>query len=223
MKIRSIELIEQLQADVRQLILMAGYLQTEDTRLLTLQPATGKWSVAQVLEHLNSYNRYYLPAIEKSMVQSTIPAAQWFRAGWLGNYFTRIMRPGTDGKIGNKMRAPKNHRPVLTVDIKSVMQEFTEQQRRLLSLLEQAKEKNIGKIRTPISISRFIKLKTGDTFRFLIAHQQRHFVQVSNTLKQVKDREPRNEYRTRNKEHGTDESVLSSFIRVASLIEHREV
>jgi uncharacterized damage-inducible protein DinB len=35
----------------------------------------------------------------------------------------------------------------------------------------------------PISIAKFIKIRLGDTFRFLIAHQQRHFAQVANTLK----------------------------------------
>ena len=57
-----------------------------------------------------------------------------------------------------------------------------EQQHYLVDLLESAKSKNIGSIRTPISISRFIKLKVGDTFRFLIAHEQRHFVQIENVL-----------------------------------------
>jgi DinB superfamily len=186
MKIKSNELIEQLQAEVRQLILTTGYLRTENTRVLTLQPSAGKWSVAQVLEHLNSYGRYYLPAIEKSITESNRPATEWFKSGWLGNYFTKIMRPGVDGKIANKMKAPKDHTPVLILDIHAVINTFMEQQRTLLNLLEEAKQKDIGKIRTPISISRFIKLKTGDTFRFLVAHEQRHFVQINNTLKQVK-------------------------------------
>ncbi len=186
MKIKSNELIEQLQADVRQLILTAGYLRTENIRVLTLQPAAGKWSVAQVLEHLNSYGRYYLPAIEKSMTHSTLQATGWFKPGWLGDYFTKIMRPGVDGKIANKMKAPKDHTPVLVLDINAVINTFMEQQRTLLNLLEDARRKDIGKIRTPISISRFIKLKTGDTFRFLVAHEQRHFVQINNTLASVK-------------------------------------
>jgi DinB superfamily len=189
MKIKSNELIEQLQANVRHLILTTGYLRTENIRVLTLQPAAGKWSVAQVLEHLNSYGRYYLPAIEKSMACSNRTAKEWFKAGWLGDYFTRIMRPGFDGRIANKMKAPKDHSPVLVLDINAVINTFMEQQLTLLKLLEEAKRKDIGKIRTSISISRFIKLKTGDTFRFLIAHQQRLFVQINNTLKQIKSSE----------------------------------
>ncbi|HET6994414.1 MAG TPA: DinB family protein [Chitinophagaceae bacterium] len=191
MKIRTTELIEQLQADVRQLILKTEYLQTEETRTLIIQPAAEKWSITQVLEHLNSYGRYYLPAIEKSLAESRKPGREWFKAGWLGNYFTKIMRPGVDGKIANKMQAPRNHRPRMIFDADSVINDFLEQQYILLNLLQDATKKDIGNIRTPVSISRFIRLKTGDTFRFLIAHEQRHFVQIDNTLKQIKEMQAR--------------------------------
>lgn len=185
MKFRSIELIEQLQADVRQLLLAAEYLRQEDPSVLSLQPEPGQWSVAQVLEHLNSYGRYYLPAIRHSFDGSTRPTATWFRPGWLGNYFTKIMRPGTGGKVTNKMKAPKNHRPAPGLDAMAVTETFISQQHQLLGLLEKAKGKDIGKTRTPISILPVIKLKAGDTFRFLVAHEQRHFVQVANALRQV--------------------------------------
>jgi hypothetical protein len=37
---------------------------------------------------------------------------------------------------------------------------------------------DIGAIRIPISISPLIRLKLGDTFHFLVAHQLRHLEQV---------------------------------------------
>jgi hypothetical protein len=182
---KSITLLESLEADTRQLILIAIQLQNADPDILLKQPAPGKWSVAQVLEHLNSYGRYYLPAIEKSLKEDK-PAKENFKPGWLGNYFTRMMKPGEDGKIANKMNAPRNHRPPENIDSKPVCDNFIAQQQRLLILLDQAKQKNIGSIRTPVSVSRFIKLKSGDTFRFFIAHEQRHFIQIGNVLATVK-------------------------------------
>jgi DinB superfamily len=80
----------------------------------------------------------------------------------------------------------KGHRPAALLDAHTVLDTFIRQQHELLELLELAKTKNIGSIRTPISISRLIRLKLGDTFRFLIAHEQRHFIQVKNTLAAVK-------------------------------------
>jgi len=184
-KYKSIELLEQLQADTRQLILTANYLRSIDPGLLLQEPAPGKWSVIQVLEHLNSYGRYYLLAIERSM-QKDKPAVHAFKPGWLGNYFTKLMKPGENGAIGNKMQSPKDHRPAKYLDVLPVLTTFIEQQHYLLDLLESAKSKNIGSIRIPISISRIIRLKLGDTFRFLVAHEQRHFVQVENTLAMIK-------------------------------------
>ncbi len=183
-KYRSIELLDQLQADTRQLILEVKYLQTTDPELLIREPATGKWSVIQVLEHLNSYGNYYLVAIERSLKQDR-PAIDLFKPGWLGNYFTKLMKPGENGTIAHKMQSPKGHRPQRHPDAFPVLNTFLEQQHYLLELLELAKAKNIGGIRMPISISRFIKLKVGDVFRFLIAHEQRHFVQIENTLAAV--------------------------------------
>ena len=182
----SIAILEQLQSDVRQLVLAATYLQNEDPELLLIAPGAGRWSVVQILEHLNSYGRYYLTAIEKSL-RSNKPSKETFTPGWFGNYFTKIMKPNGDGRIRNKMIAPKGHRPPERLDVKPVIDDFLDQQQHLLGLLEQAKQKNIGSIRTPISISRFIKLKVGDTFRFLIAHEQRHFVQIANTISDIQN------------------------------------
>ena len=187
-KMQSVGLLEDLQADTRQIILATSYLLQEDPEKLVQQPAPGKWSVAQVIEHLNSYGRYYLPAIELAMnEQSSLPDPV-FTPGWLGDYFTKSMLP-KNGEITNKMQTPKGHRPAADIDSKPVIEEFLKQERLLLELLERAKHINISTIRIPISLSRLVKLKLGDTFRFLVAHHQRHFVQVNNTLNAVKQEE----------------------------------
>ena len=187
-KYNSQALLEDLQADVRQLVLIANKLKSEDPGVLLEQPAPGKWNVVQVLEHLNSYGRYYIPAIEKSLQQNK-PATELFKPGFIGNYFTKMLAPSAKRTVKYKMNAPKDHRPSPHLDHQPVIRTFLEQQQTLLELLEKAKTKNIGRIRTPISISRFIKLKLGDTFRFLIAHEQRHFIQISNTMAHVKKSE----------------------------------
>jgi hypothetical protein len=180
-KYRSQDLINELESDLRAVIMQATYLKAVDPGLLLQQPAPGKWSVIQVIEHLNSYDRYYLLAIERSLQQNR-SSTEYFTPGWLGDYFTKLMKPGDNGKISRKMQSPKNHRPGQYLDAFPVINTFIDQQQYLLELLEKAREKNIGAIRTPVSISKLIRLKLGDTFRFLIAHKQRHFVQIDNTM-----------------------------------------
>lgn len=183
-KTRSLELLDQQQSYVRKIIATTMLVRQEDPELLLRQPAPGKWSVIQTLYHLNSYGRYYLPAIEKAMQESKA-SQEWYTPGWLGNYFTNMMLP-KNGVVTNKMQAPKDHRPPPDLDIKPVMDEFLTQQNHLLELLEAAKSKNIGAIRVPISLSKMVKLKLGDTFRFFIAHEQRHLVQVHLALQACK-------------------------------------
>lgn len=181
----SLALLEELQADVRQLILAANKLKAEDPGLLHEQPAPGKWNVVQVLEHLNSYGRFYIPAIGISLKKDK-PAREIYKPGFIGDYFTKLMRPSEKGTVQYKMKAPRDHRPAPHLDHQPVLQTFLDQQQSFLDLLEKAKTRDIGRLRTPITLSRFIRLKTGDTFRFLIAHEQRHFVQIRNTLAQVR-------------------------------------
>ena len=185
-KIKTIDLLEGLRTDTRQIILQTNHLLREDPETLLQQPAEGKWSVAQVIEHLNSYGRYYLPLVEVSVSARKFPPNEFYRPGWLGDYFTNAMKPKINGQITNKMQAPKSHRPSRDIGNDIVLKEFLEQERLLLGLLDKAEGVNLEKSRIPISISRFIKLQLGDTFRFLVAHHQRHFVQVNNTLKAVK-------------------------------------
>ncbi len=182
------DLIAQLERDVQQQLARLDKLKIFSAEMLKQQPGAGRWSIAQVLEHLNSYNRYYLPQIEKALQTGRIkkiPANQSFRSGWFGNYFTNIMQPGKDGLIQKKMKSPQDHAPVPDLDGEKVIREFLEGQNRLIDFLQQANHTDMGKLRVPISISKYIRLKLGDTFRFLIAHQNRHFVQIQNILNDV--------------------------------------
>jgi hypothetical protein len=178
-------LLESLSIDVSDLVAVLIRLRANDNIEWNVQPEAGKWSPVQIIEHLNSYNRYYLPEIRKALEtgnKNHIKYNPRFKSGWVGDYFTRIMLPGNDGKICNRMNAPKDHRPQIQLDTSKVLDEFMNAQQLLTAYLNEAAETDIAKLKVPISINRFIKLKLGDTFRFLIAHQQRHFVQLNNTL-----------------------------------------
>ena len=171
-----------LEGDVRQLILAAEHLQLTDNVKLAYPPEEGKWSVVQVLEHLNMYGRYYLPAIEKAISLNPGNKAAWFNSGRMGDYFTNMMKPKNVFEVKNKMKAPKGYVPAASLQTEGVINEFVDQQNKLLQLLERAREHNLSEIRIPITLSKLIKLKLGDTFRFLVAHEQRHMVQARNAI-----------------------------------------
>ncbi len=178
----STQLIDSLEQAVTQTIQAATALQQINQDALCTAPS-GKWSVIQILYHLNSYNDYYLPHIELAMRKNTIPYSATFKAGVIGNYFVNAMMPGNDGTVKNAMKAPKDHVAANGYNDTQAISTFIDGQKKLLQLLKDARRVDLTKITVPISISKLIKIRLGDTFRFLIAHQQRHFLQIKNTLK----------------------------------------
>lgn len=174
------ELLERLEARVEgHLQRVTGKLQNLERPVL-LQPAPdGGWSMAQCLEHLNSYGRYYLPAIEHGLDRAAYDAPGGKVKGtWLGAYFTRMMEPGGT----RKYKAPKDHVPPPQLDCDKVISEFIAQQEQLLLLIRKAGRVDPDKVRIPISISRWIKLRLGDVFQFLVAHDERHLQQALRLL-----------------------------------------
>ncbi len=151
------------------------------TELLETNDGPGRWNTLQVLEHLNSYYRYYLPKMELLMEASKRPARPYFKPGWLGAYFTRMLAP-RNGVVYNKMKAMKSHSPSPGLDAATVTAEFLRWQRKLVHLLQLAQKHDISAIRIPISIAPFIRLQLGDTFAFIVAHNQRHWIQIEHLL-----------------------------------------
>jgi hypothetical protein len=67
-----------------------------------------------------------------------------------------------------------------------VITKFLDQQKQLLELLTKAQSVDLNKVKTSISISRWIKLRLGDTLRVVIYHNQRHMKQAGRILAAVK-------------------------------------
>lgn len=184
-KLNSYILLDILKEDVREIILKAEKLKAIESWKLEKNPGEGKWSVAQVLEHLNIYNRHYLTEIENQLHHKNPVNKIDFKPGWLGNYFTNLMKPGDNGAI-KKMKAPANAIPATQPNATDMLNEFITHQQHLVNLLNIARFADLNKNRIATTLSKHIKLKLGDTFRFVIAHEQRHFIQIENTTNQVK-------------------------------------
>jgi hypothetical protein len=184
-KFKTESLIDQLEQDVKQISAAAEHLRTADPVKLSYCPEEGQWSVSQVIEHLNMYSRHYLPLIERSMVPISKDTNAWFVSGFWGNYFTKMMMPRNVYEIRNKMKTPKSFVPGKGSNVEQLFQEFLQHQQKLSQLLEVARRRNLNTIHIPVTINRFIRLRLGDIFRFLVAHEQRHMIQARNAVKAV--------------------------------------
>ena len=139
-----------------------------------------KWSILECIEHLNLYGKFYNPEIRKRIETSNSKPSKIFKSGLIGNYFVNTMRPK---KKLNKMKTFKDKNPLGSKLDAEVIDRFIAQQKDFLDLIEMSKNINLTQTKTSISISKLIKLRLGDTFRFIIAHNERHLIQAENARK----------------------------------------
>lgn len=166
-------------------------------RELLLPREDGGWSIAQIMEHLNVYARYYQPLLRTKMENNghrVDARGITFRSGWLGNYFTNLMKPTAEddlkkGKKKKKMKAPSFSAPPRDLPAQQVLQEYRAHIKDMLFLLDAAGMVDLNKFRIPISIAPFIRLKGGDVLQFLVAHLQRHHQQMEGVYIQIKAKE----------------------------------
>ena len=166
------DLIQRTQAHLNQ----AEQFNVLETSQLNRQPAPQSWSVLDCLEHLNRYGDFYLPEIERQIQKGAkAQPTSVFKSGWLGNYFANMMLPK---ESLNKMKTFKSMNPVNSQLDRSVLEEFIRQQKQFLDLLQKARHVDLTRTKTGISISRWIRLRLGDTLRFVIYHNERHLLQA---------------------------------------------
>lgn len=178
--IKSSDLLNQLEFQVEKHLKETIELFQNLSNSKLLEPASnGGWSIAQCLEHLNCYANYYHLEIEKGLSKSNSPASEEFKSTWFGNYFTKILDPDSGKK---PIKAFKEYKPHRQLDAHKVIADFISHQEKLLTLIRKAQHHDLNKIKISISIAKWLKTRLGDTFRFLIAHNERHLRQAKRIL-----------------------------------------
>lgn len=184
MKQPSRELLNDLKEMLLSQLADAKKLLELDEKILNARLTAESWSILECVEHLNLYGDFYLAEISQRIKNAKkVKTPKTFKSGLLGNYFAKMMLPRPQL---NKMKTFKDKDPMGSELTKSCINRFLGQQEQMLDLLEHAAFVDLNKIKTSISISNFIKLKLGDTFRVVIYHNQRHMEQAKNILHAVK-------------------------------------
>lgn len=179
MKIKSEDLINDLIKRTQQTLKQTQQLKKLPLEILNKKSAPESWSALECIEHLSLYGDFYLPEIEKKIQQSNSKPSPFFRSGILGNYFAKSMLPKEQL---NKMKTFKDKNPLGSKLDLSTLDRFIAQQQKTIQLLHQAKSVSLTKTKTAISISKWIKLRLGDTFRVVIYHNQRHLAQATKAI-----------------------------------------
>lgn len=185
MKTKSETLISELIETTRQNLNFVETLKTKSTNQLNWKETPESWSILECLEHLNLYGDFYLSEIEKAINNAKSNNEPIFKSGIIGNYFAESMLPKE--KL-NKMKTLKDKNPLNSHLDSKTIDRFINQQVKMLDLLNKTRAVSLNKEKIPITLTKLIKLKMGDTFRFVINHNIRHIKQIENSIKAQKDK-----------------------------------
>lgn len=180
------DLLQDLKQRTQKVLTAAETMQDLSLEELNHQPAPAAWSALECLEHLNRYGAFYLPELANRIKGGKPGKNGTFKTGWLGNYFAKSMLPKE--KL-NKMKTFKSMNPAGSELDKSTLDTFIDQQYEMLKLLSKADAVSLTRTKTSISISKWIKLRLGDSFRVVIYHNQRHMVQAQQAIPLARIRE----------------------------------
>lgn len=152
---------------------------------LNWKPNSNSWCINEILSHLNQYAKYYHSVFNNKIETTRFkePKSQ-FISSPLGKSAWKSMKLGGANNVKRKFQSPKLYNPTLHPEL--VNQDanliFEKHQLELIEIIEKAKSVNIQRVKIPISISKFIRLKLGDALLFVVYHNERHIQQIKNLI-----------------------------------------
>ena len=173
-------LISELIEVTRQNLNAAESLRGCNTEELNWKRSGETWSILECIRHLTIYGDFYLPEIRRRIENGGHRKSDEFKTGVIGNYFVEMIRPKEQLK---KIKTKKTFDPADSCLDALTIIDFIDQQKEMLNLLDRSRQVNLTKVKTAISISKLLKLRLGDTMRFVIYHNQRHLIQARNVQK----------------------------------------
>jgi len=149
---------------------------------LNWKPNAKSWSVGQCFEHLIVTNELYFPNIQKVIEGkhrnnffSKIP----FSTGLIAVLMKNVLKP----EQKRKMKTFKMFEPATSDISETIIEDFAENNRKLIEIIEACKDIDIHKIKIAEPLSIALNLRLSDAFEILVMHEKRHFQQAERVLK----------------------------------------
>lgn len=160
--------------------------------LLRTRPAPDRWSVVEVVQHMNLSSGHYFRALRRLYddPKSTLRPSPVFRPGLIGAFSVRSMTPRGDGTIPMPMATlrmfdPARTGPGAVENAEQVWDTYMEMLDGFHRMLEQARTRGLEGPRIISTLGPVIRFRIGDAFRFPIAHQQRHVLQIDRVVAEL--------------------------------------
>jgi len=181
-------LISHLQSTLRKQLQRCDELRLLPIDLLQRRPHPKRWSVLEVIEHMNLSSGHYHDRLQRIYgdENNRLRFRTSFTPGFWGHRMVGTMQPKVDGTIPWKMPTIGKFEPhVAESEVLRPLDEFSAVLNGLIGMLERARTRGLEGEKVVSTLGPILRFKAGDAFRFPIAHQERHLLQIERTLKEV--------------------------------------
>lgn len=141
-------------------------------------PAPDKWSLAQILDHLNKTGHLVLPRFEtalESLRAQNLLSDGPFRYRLIDRWFLRILSPNPPLKVPVPAIFAPNADPAALTD---ALPTFLALQERLLRFVAAANGFDLGRVKVPSPVSPLVRLSLGAFLEGTAGHEQYHWLQA---------------------------------------------
>lgn len=143
---------------------------------LNWKPSAERWSVAQCFDHLLTTNQGYFPTIEG--VLAGIKPTFWQRMPILPGLAAKLLIKSLDPKSSRKIKAPAKFQPVQSDISASVIDDFVDQQAKIIEKMSATEHLDLEKIIITSPIAAAVTYSLMDAYRIIVVHERRHFEQA---------------------------------------------
>ena len=167
--------LEQISENTKQTF---GKLSAEQ---INWKPDAKTWSVGQCFEHLIVTNNLYFPNIQKVI-----------DGKHRNNFFSKIpfgvdliavlMKNSLNPEQKRKMKTFQMFEPAKSNISETIIEDFIENQRKLIEMIEACKSFDVHKIKIAEPLSVALNLRLDDAFEILAMHEKRHFLQAERVM-----------------------------------------
>lgn len=180
-----------LKADLPSLITAANDIAAETKSTfggltatqLNWKPSPERWSVAQCFEHLLTTNKGYFPPIEG--VLAGIKPTFWQRMPVVPGLAGRLLIKSLDPKSTRKIKAPAKFQPAQSDISASVLDDFVDQQARVVEKMKATEHLDLEKIIITSPVAAAITYSLMDAYRIIVVHERRHFEQAKRVTEEA--------------------------------------
>jgi len=162
-----------------------------DEDMLRRPPNPDAWSVAQILDHVNTAGWLLLNSLEQAIQDARQNGPYGdppFRYGFVSRWFVRSMKPSS----GWTFTAPSVFEPASaeTLYAGEAMEEFRALQDQFATCVVDAEGLDLRRLRVSSPAVPLLRISVGAWFEATVAHQQRHLDQGRDVIQALGVAEP---------------------------------